>query len=136
MRGAGRNRVRLSDLLLILVAGFAVVGPISVPLHGQAAAPASVSTPPKASQPAVTVPDTEWRTYGGDLRSTRYIPLDQINRGNFSKLEVAWRLKTDAFGPRPEFNFQSTPLVVGGVLYTTAGSRRAVVALDAETGEL
>ena len=38
MRGAGRNRVRLSDLLLILVAGFAVVGPISVPLHGQAAA--------------------------------------------------------------------------------------------------
>ena len=78
----------------------------------------------------------EWRTYGGDLRSTRYAPLDQINADNFSSLEVAWRFKTDALGPRPEFNFQSTPLMVGGVLFTTAGTRRAVVALDAATGEM
>ena len=78
----------------------------------------------------------EWPTYGGDLASTRYSPLDQINADNFNKLEVAWRLKTDALGPRPEFNFQSTPLMVGGVLFTTAGSRRAVVALDAATGEM
>jgi quinoprotein glucose dehydrogenase len=78
----------------------------------------------------------EWRTYGGDLASTRYSPLDQINAGNFGKLEVAWRLKTDNLGPRPETNFQSTPLMVGGVLYTTAGSRRAVVALNASTGEM
>ena len=49
---------------------------------------------------------------------------------------MAWRLKTDNLGPRPEFNFQSTPLMVGGMLYTTAGSRRAVVALDAATGEM
>ena len=62
-------------------------------------------------------PDREWRTYGGDLASTRYAPLDQINKENFIKLEVAWRFKTDALGPRPEFNFQSTPLMVGGVLY-------------------
>jgi len=78
----------------------------------------------------------EWHTYGGDLRSTRYSPLDQINKDNFSSLEVAWRFKTDALGPRPEFNFQSTPLMVGGVLYTTGGTRRAVVALDAATGEM
>ena len=78
----------------------------------------------------------EWRTYGGDLASTRYAPLDQITAANFNQLEVAWRFKTDALGPRPEFNFQSTPLMVGGVLYTTAGTRRAVVALDAGTGEL
>ena len=58
----------------------------------------------------------EWRTYGGDLGHTRYAPLDQINAGNFSKLEVAWRFKTDNLGPRPEFNFQSTPLMVGGTL--------------------
>jgi len=81
-------------------------------------------------------PVGEWRTYGGDLGSTRYAPLDQINADNFSQLEVAWRFKTDALGPRPEFNFQSTPLVVDGVLYTTAGTRRAVVALDAATGEM
>src|SRR5258708_11306122 len=78
----------------------------------------------------------EWRTYGGDLANSRYSPLDQITRDNFNKLEVAWRFKTDAVGPRPEFNYESTPLMVGGVLYTTAGSRRAVVALDASTGEL
>jgi quinoprotein glucose dehydrogenase len=78
----------------------------------------------------------EWRTYGGDLRSTRYSPLDQINATNFSKLQVAWRFKTENLGPRPEFNLQSTPLVVNGTLYSTGGSRRAVVALNAATGEL
>jgi len=81
-------------------------------------------------------PVGEWRTYGGDLASTRYAALDQIDAGNFEDLEVAWRFKTDALGPRPEFNLQSTPLMVGGVVYTTAGTRRAVVALDAGTGEM
>jgi quinoprotein glucose dehydrogenase len=80
--------------------------------------------------------DGEWTTYGGDLASRRYRPFDQINRDNFKDLEVAWRFKTDALGPRPEFNFQSTPLMVNGVLYTTAGTRRAVVALDAASGEM
>jgi quinoprotein glucose dehydrogenase len=78
----------------------------------------------------------EWPTYGGDLANTRYSPLDQINKDNFNKLEVAWRFKTDSFGPRPEFNFQGTPLMVDGIVYSTAGTRRAVVALDAATGEL
>ncbi len=78
----------------------------------------------------------EWRNYGGDLGSTRYAPLDQINASNFNKLEVAWRFKTDSLGPRPEFQYEGTPLMVHGVLYVTAGSRRAVVALDAATGEM
>jgi len=78
----------------------------------------------------------EWTTYGADLGNTHYSPLDQINAGNFNKLQVAWRLKTDNFGPRPETNLQSTPLMVKGVLYTTAGTRRAVVALNAGTGEV
>ena len=77
----------------------------------------------------------EWTTYGGDLGNTRYAPLDQITAANFSSLEVAWRFKVDSLGPRPEFNLQSTPLMVKGVLYSTGGTRRAVVALDAATGE-
>ena len=85
-----------------------------------------------ARQPAAG----EWRTYGADLASTRYSPLDQINASNFKNLEVAWRFKTDNLGPRPEFNLQSTPLMVNGTLYTTGGTRRAVVALDAATGEM
>src|SRR5438128_1659362 len=78
----------------------------------------------------------EWSTYGADLGSTRYSPLDQINRTNFSNLEVAWRFKTDNLGPRPEFNLESTPLMVKGVLYAAAGTRRSVVAADAGSGEL
>jgi quinoprotein glucose dehydrogenase len=78
----------------------------------------------------------EWRTYGGDLGNTHYSPLEQINAGNFSNLQVAWRFKTDNLGPRPEFNFEGTPLMANGMIYSTAGTRRAVVALDAATGEL
>ncbi len=78
----------------------------------------------------------EWPTYGGDLGNTRYAPLDQINAANFNQLEVAWRFKTEPFGPRPEYQFESTPLMVEGIVYTTAGTRKAVVALDAGTGEV
>lgn len=78
----------------------------------------------------------EWRTYGGDLGNTRYTALDQINASNFNKLQIAWRFNTANFGPRPEFNLEATPLMVGGVIYTVAGSRRDVVALDATTGEI
>jgi quinoprotein glucose dehydrogenase len=78
----------------------------------------------------------EWPTYGGNLASMRYSPLDQINAGNFDKLEPAWHFNTESLGPRPETDLQGTPLVVNGVMYATGGTRRAVVALDAATGEL
>src|SRR5271167_1149847 len=78
----------------------------------------------------------EWPHYGGDLRQTRYTPLDQINASNFNKLEIAWRFKTDHLGPRPEYRLEGTPLMVKGVLYATGGTRRSVIALDGKTGEL
>src|SRR6266850_4027148 len=78
----------------------------------------------------------EWRAYGGDLRHQHYSPLSQITADNFNRLEVAWRFKTDSLGPRPEYKLEGTPLMVNGVLYTTAGTRRSVVALDAATGEM
>jgi len=77
----------------------------------------------------------EWRSYGGDLASALRAS-DQINRDNFNKLEVAWRFKTDAIRSAPEINFEGTPLMAGGVLYATVGTRRAVVALNPATGEL
>src|SRR5205807_5277443 len=80
--------------------------------------------------------DGEWPTYAADLAGSRYRPLDQINASNFSKLEVAWRFKTDSLGNRPEYKLEGTPLMVNGVVYATAGSRRAAIALDAATGEL
>jgi quinoprotein glucose dehydrogenase len=78
----------------------------------------------------------EWASYAEDLRNYHYSPLDQIDAGNFSKLEVAWRFKTDSLGTRPEYKLEGTPLMINGVLYTTAGTRRSVIALDAATGEL
>ncbi len=78
----------------------------------------------------------EWRTYGADLGNTKYSPLDQINASNFNTLKLAWRFHTENLGPKPEYNNEGTPLMVGGVVYATVGSRRDVVALDAATGEL
>ena len=80
--------------------------------------------------------DTQWPTYGGNLASWRYAPLDQVNAANFDKLEVAWQFKTDNFGPRPEANLEGTPLLIDGRLFATVGSRRDVVCLDAATGEI
>ena len=97
---------------------------------GGAAAPGASG--PRSRRPQ----DGEWPHYNGDIHGTRYSPLDQINTSNFNKLEVAWRFKTDSFGPRPEFKLEGTPIMVKGVLYTTAGVRRSVVALDGKTGEV
>jgi glucose dehydrogenase len=78
----------------------------------------------------------DWPHYTADMHGFKYSPLAQIDASNFGKLEVAWRFKTDAFGPRPEFKLEGTPVAVNGVLYTTAGTRRSVIALDGKTGEL
>ncbi len=92
-----------------------------------------LSAAPSAQQGAK---NGEWRAWAGDTGATRYAPLDQINAGNFNRLEVAWRFKTDNLGPRPDFNFQTTPLMVNGVLYFTAGAHRNAVAVNAATGEM
>jgi len=89
---------------------------------------------PKAYQTRAGRAATEWRTYGADLASTRYSPLDQINKDNFSTLKMAWQLKTNDFGPRPDTLYSATPLFVGNVLYSTAGTARTVVALNPATG--
>ncbi len=86
-----------------------------------------------AGQPSTK--NGEWPYYTADAKGTKYSPLDQINASNFNTLEVAWRFKTDNLGPRPEYKLEGTPLMIKGVLYATAGTRRSVVALDAKTGE-
>ncbi len=91
-----------------------------------------LSTPAAAQQGAT---DGEWRFYGGDAGNTKYAPLDQINRENVGDLEIAWRWKSENLGPRPDYNLRTTPIMVDGILYATAGLRRAAVAIDAATGE-
>ena len=78
----------------------------------------------------------EWGVFGADAGATRYSPLDQIHSGNVGDLEVAWRWSArDQGTPPPSGRMQISPLVINGVLYTTAGNQRSVVALDAATGE-
>ena len=83
-----------------------------------------------AGQASGAQPGSNWSTYGGNLASQRYSPADQINKDNFRNLRIAWRLKTDFLGPTPDNLYAATPLYVNGVLYTTAGTRRAAVALN------
>ncbi len=109
----------LSKRLPVFAAGFALV---------------CVAWGQTAGQPSTK--NGEWPYYTADARGSKYSPLDQINADNFNKLEVAWRFKTDSLGPRAEYKLEGTPLMVKGVIYTTAGTRRSVVALDAKTGEL
>jgi quinoprotein glucose dehydrogenase len=105
-----------------------------------AVALAALSAPYLRGQNQATgLPSTangEWTHYTADVRGSKYSPLSQITASNFNKLEVAWRFKTDNLGPRPEYKLEGTPLMIKGVLYTTAGTRRSVIALDAKTGEL
>ena len=94
---------------------------------------------PQVSGQGTGAPSTrsgEWPTYSGDIKGSRYSPLAQITAANFNKLEVAWHLKTDNLGPRPEYKLEGTPLMVRGVVYLVGGTRRSVLALDAKTGEI
>ena len=102
---------RMAALLGLISAGFAL----------QAQTPAS--------------PAGEWRYIGGDVHHTRYSALDQITAANFEKLEVAWTWRGDNFGSEVDHIFRSTPIYVDGVLYTVAGQRRTVAAIDPGTGE-
>jgi len=79
--------------------------------------------------------DGEWRRYHGDAGATRYSGLEQITEENVGNLRIAWRWTSANFGPTPEFKNETTPLMVDGVLYFTAGLRRDVVAIDAGTAE-
>jgi quinoprotein glucose dehydrogenase len=71
----------------------------------------------------------EWRSYSGDQKGLRYAALNQVNAQNFHQLELAW-----TYAEPGDVNLQATPLMVGGTLYTNAGVKRAVLALDARTG--
>src|SRR5579862_2798097 len=80
--------------------------------------------------------NSEWTTYSGDLGNSSNSPVDHVNANNFRTLQLAWRFQTYNKGPRPETNLEGTPLMAKGVLYATAGTRRAAVAIDAATGEV
>ena len=134
-----RALFRFGCSLAFVAAAIALRSASVVGSPGQSPAGATAGQSSARSTAPAAMPSTkngEWPMYMADLRGSKYSPLDQIDATNFNKLEVAWRFKTDNLGPRPENKLEGTPIMVGGMVYTTGGSRRAAVALDARTGEL
>ena len=90
---------------------------------------------------APTAPIGEWRAYGADAASTKYSPLDQINRTNAGDLRVAWEWASpDAsiISANPALKlapgeFQATPIMAESVLYTSTAMSQ-VAAIDPSTG--
>src|SRR5438128_12026679 len=88
-----------------------------------------------------TAAGAEWRAYAGTTASTKYSPLDQINRNTVKNLRIAWRqsvtpveVREGANAPAPT-NYQHTPLMVGGLVYMITGYG-SVAALDPATGKV
>ncbi len=68
-----------------------------------------------------------WLTYSGNYSGQRYSPLNQVTTGNVNRLQVEWVLQTYTTE-----SFETTPLVVDGVMYLTIGPN-IVKAIDART---
>src|SRR6267154_3562068 len=80
---------------------------------------------------------SDWPYYGGDAGGMKYSALADINRGNVAALKLAWQWQTGEqplaeYGTSPGM-FETTPLVIDGVMYLSTPYNR-VVALDAATG--
>jgi len=84
----------------------------------------------------------EWPVYGGGNSATKYSPLTQIDRGNVASLKTAWEWESpDAaiIKANPDLKlrpgeFQATPIMVSGVLFTSTAMCQ-VAAIDAATGK-
>jgi len=129
-----RTHIRAASVFLLLTAGFIYAG--HQVATGQAKPPAPRATAPVQGSFIPSTKNGDWPSYTGDARGSRYSPLAQITADNFNDLEVAWRFKTDNLGSRPEYKLEGTPLAVNGIVYTTAGTRRSIIALDGASGEL
>jgi alcohol dehydrogenase (cytochrome c) len=110
----------MSDRRQALVSCFAaLLCLLSLRVHGQVTSQRLTDT---AKEPQ------NWLTYSGNYSSTRYSPLDQITPANVRNLKLQWVYQSPVAG-----NWQTTPLVVDGVMYVTQ-RLNDVVALDATTG--
>src|SRR5690349_1567253 len=77
-------------------------------------------------------PTQEWEYLGGSAGHTRYSPAKQITAENFNQLKTAWVWDGGSFRAQ---SGRATPSYVDGKLFTVAGERRYVVAIDPGSGE-
>ncbi len=97
---------------------------------------AAVACRPGVAQETAAQKEGEWPGITGGPSSQRFSPLDQINASNFNSLRVAWEWKGEVPGVEiGDINARSLPIYVDGMLITTSGERRTVVAMDPATGK-
>jgi alcohol dehydrogenase (cytochrome c) len=96
------------------------------PATGSSSAPASAVTPQHLLD-GLKDP-SRWLTYSGDYNGNRHSPLTQITPQNVNQLTAQWTFQTGTLG-----TFQTTPLVIDGVLYVTGFNNNAW-AIDARSG--
>ena len=120
-----------------IAAALSVTGCALPPAGVPPAAPLAVAA--AATAPAPVERRDDWRAYGADRANTKYSPLAQVDRDNFAALEVAWRWRSaDAAALEADpglrtGTFETTPLMVDGVLYAST-SLSQVAAIDARNG--
>src|SRR2546423_4141335 len=98
-----------------------IAGVLAVSLHAQISSERILNA---AKEPG------NWVTYSGGYNSWRYSSLDQITRGNASKLKLKW-----VYQMNTTHTVETTPVVADGVMYISEPPSN-VVALDAQTGRL
>ncbi len=117
-----------------------ILASANMPIEGGMISHAAINAlsikPGEAAPAAGAASSTTWTHLNGDERANRYAPLDQIDASNAADLKIAWSVDTGIFGPRPETYSVTSPLMVDGKLFATAGATRNVIALDAATGQL
>jgi quinoprotein glucose dehydrogenase len=119
--------------------GLAKIG-IALALAGMLAQANAQPIPGALPESAKALSQGEWPAYAGTYAAARYSPLTQIDRNNAKSLHIAWRWKSpdmavkEATGVGPSVMNETTPLMIGGVLYTST-SLSQVAAIDAATGE-
>lgn len=119
MKGAGSQLLLGITLTLVALAG------CSDPGRSGAGADAE----PAAARAVNAVADEDWPLHGRTHDEQRFSPLDQISATNVADLGLAWTFDTGE-----NRKHESTPIVVGGVMYLTA-AWSIVHALDAATGQ-
>ncbi len=114
-----RATPRHRQLLRIIILLFSIPGLISISACAE-------------EQPSEVISEVEWRYLGGDSEHTRYSPAANLTASNFEDLEEAWVWDGASFNAQ---SGRSTPSYINGVLYTVAGPRRHVIAMDPAAGE-
>jgi quinoprotein glucose dehydrogenase len=111
------NRMRMKFVAIALGLSMALVA-------------ANGATPSSAGKGPDKEKNHDWPVYGGTQENNHFSILTQINRKNVKRLRLAWTFDTEESG-----GLQTSPIVIGGVLYGLTPTQR-VFALNAATGKL